>query len=248
MSTHHPRLRAVVRPPGRLPARTPDRNHRGGGKPRPSPPNCASSTPTARRSPTRRSTPAPITIKTDPKAECFGPGTGGSGDKVELAGATALGLVADGGLALPIAEAALGHRLVRLRSRPLRHRQGRSLPTTGFWYLKHNHVASSDRRRSDARQEGRRRPLVPDRGLQRPDPRLSSCSRRRPGSSAASRSRSRSSRVRRRRQADAGRRRRGRPGPTSRPTPRARRRSRPTGDDHSVCRRRARDRFRRTPR
>ena len=40
-----------------------------------------------------------VPIKTDPKADCFGPGTGGSGDKAKLDSANALGLIADGGIA-----------------------------------------------------------------------------------------------------------------------------------------------------
>ncbi len=35
-------------------------------------------------------------VKTSPKATCFGPGTGGSGDSVQLKGATAMGLLASG--------------------------------------------------------------------------------------------------------------------------------------------------------
>src|SRR4051794_30065518 len=34
-------------------------------------------------------------IKTDPNADCFGPGTGGSGNSVTLQGANALGIVKD---------------------------------------------------------------------------------------------------------------------------------------------------------
>ena len=36
-----------------------------------------------------------VTIDTDPHAECFGEGTGGSGDRVKLASPTALGAVRD---------------------------------------------------------------------------------------------------------------------------------------------------------
>ncbi|MFN8150103.1 MAG: hypothetical protein U0R24_03110 [Solirubrobacterales bacterium] len=39
----------------------------------------------------------PSTIKTDPKATCFGPDDGGSGDKVEIPAPTAMSLLADGG-------------------------------------------------------------------------------------------------------------------------------------------------------
>src|SRR5512139_495215 len=34
-------------------------------------------------------------VKTSPQADCFGQGTGGSGDKAEVPGATALGVVSD---------------------------------------------------------------------------------------------------------------------------------------------------------
>ena len=39
---------------------------------------------------------ADTSVKTDPKAACFGGGTGGSGKSVSLSGDTALGLLADG--------------------------------------------------------------------------------------------------------------------------------------------------------
>lgn len=39
---------------------------------------------------------ADVSVKTSPKATCFGPGSGGSGDKVRLKGNTAMGLLADG--------------------------------------------------------------------------------------------------------------------------------------------------------
>jgi hypothetical protein len=39
---------------------------------------------------------ANVSVKTDPKASCFGAGTGGSGKSVKLQGNTALGLLADG--------------------------------------------------------------------------------------------------------------------------------------------------------
>ena len=38
---------------------------------------------------------SPATVKTDPKARCFGPGTGGTGKRVKIPSPTALGLVAD---------------------------------------------------------------------------------------------------------------------------------------------------------
>ena len=37
-----------------------------------------------------------VRIRTDPRANCFGQGTGGSGDRVRVNGATALGAVRDG--------------------------------------------------------------------------------------------------------------------------------------------------------
>jgi hypothetical protein len=37
-----------------------------------------------------------VSVKTDPQANCFGQGTGGSGDRVQVNGATALGAVRDG--------------------------------------------------------------------------------------------------------------------------------------------------------
>lgn len=40
--------------------------------------------------------PADVTVKTSPKATCFGAGTGGSGAAVRVKGNTALGLLADG--------------------------------------------------------------------------------------------------------------------------------------------------------
>lgn len=39
---------------------------------------------------------ANVSVKTSPKATCFGPGTGGSGDSVALKGNTAMGLLASG--------------------------------------------------------------------------------------------------------------------------------------------------------
>jgi hypothetical protein len=39
---------------------------------------------------------ADVSVKTSPKATCFGPGSGGSGDAVQLKGNTAMGLLASG--------------------------------------------------------------------------------------------------------------------------------------------------------
>lgn len=44
---------------------------------------------------------ANVSVKTDPKATCFGPGTGGSGDAVQLKGNTAMGLLASGAKTIP---------------------------------------------------------------------------------------------------------------------------------------------------
>src|SRR3954451_3846981 len=38
---------------------------------------------------------SPARVKTDPKADCFGAGSGGSGDRVKIPNPSALGLVAD---------------------------------------------------------------------------------------------------------------------------------------------------------
>jgi hypothetical protein len=80
-------------------------------------------------------------IKTDPGADCFGPGTGGSGARVKVPGPTALGLVAD----------------ARRNDRGLRPLSvtdffgfglglcgigGFESSGSSFWYLKVNHVGS----------------------------------------------------------------------------------------------------------
>ena len=44
---------------------------------------------------------ADVSVKTSPKATCFGPGTGGSGDSVALKGNTAMGLLASGAKTIP---------------------------------------------------------------------------------------------------------------------------------------------------
>lgn len=82
-----------------------------------------------------------VKIKTSPKANCFGPGTAGSGKRVAVPGPTALGL---------LREALFGHRRVS----PLLVTDafdfglglcgigGDVAPSTGFWSLRVNHVAS----------------------------------------------------------------------------------------------------------
>lgn len=82
-----------------------------------------------------------VRIKTDPKASCFGPGTGGSGAKVKVGGSTALGQLAEAGRTdrdirpLSISDAFdFGLALCGI---------GKAVsPDTGFWYLKVNNEAS----------------------------------------------------------------------------------------------------------
>lgn len=82
-----------------------------------------------------------VKFKTDPKADCFGDGTGGSGDTVKVPGATALGLLADTGISDPdvkplsvsdsfdfgLALCGVGDAIS---------------PQSGYWYLKQNHAGS----------------------------------------------------------------------------------------------------------
>lgn len=83
----------------------------------------------------------PVTIKTSKDADCLGQGTGGSGEKVEVPGPTALGQLAEGGAAFPgidplsVTDAFdFGLGLCGI---------GNSVaPSTGYWYLKVNHAAS----------------------------------------------------------------------------------------------------------
>jgi len=84
---------------------------------------------------------APLKVKTDPKATCFGPDDGGSGAKVEIPSPTALSLLADAGATtksvkpLSITDAfSFGLGLCGI---------GKAIsPDTGFWSLKLNHKAS----------------------------------------------------------------------------------------------------------
>lgn len=83
-----------------------------------------------------------VSVKTDPDAECFGPDTAGSGDKVRVKGKTALGAVVDG--------AKTGDRDLRPVSVTDAFDFGLGIcgigdevaPETGFWYLKQDRVAS----------------------------------------------------------------------------------------------------------
>jgi hypothetical protein len=82
-----------------------------------------------------------VALKTDPKANCFGEGTGGSGERVRVPGKTALGAVVDGQTAdrdlkpVSVTDAfdfglgvcGIGEAIA---------------PQTGFWYLKQDHAAS----------------------------------------------------------------------------------------------------------
>jgi hypothetical protein len=83
----------------------------------------------------------PVKIRTDPKAACFGPGTGGSGDRVSVPGTTALGQLANaGGIDDHVSRLGItdffdfGLGICRI---------GKAVaPATGYWYLKVNHEAS----------------------------------------------------------------------------------------------------------
>ena len=83
----------------------------------------------------------PARLETSPKADCFGPGTGGSGDRVTVPGSTALGQLAGAGRwhdrisPLGVTDAFdFGLGICRI---------GRAVaPSTGYWYLKVDHAAS----------------------------------------------------------------------------------------------------------
>ncbi|HWN81264.1 MAG TPA: hypothetical protein VNM87_04155, partial [Candidatus Udaeobacter sp.] len=83
----------------------------------------------------------PARLKASPKADCFGPGTGGSGDRVTVPGSTALGQLANAGewhdriSPLGVTDAFdFGLGICRI---------GRAIaPATGYWYLKVDHAAS----------------------------------------------------------------------------------------------------------
>lgn len=85
---------------------------------------------------------APARIRTSKGADCFGAGTGGSGARVDVSGGTALGQLAQGATAFPAVDPLsitdafdFGLGLCGI---------GRAVsPTTGYWYLKVNHTASS---------------------------------------------------------------------------------------------------------
>jgi hypothetical protein len=82
-----------------------------------------------------------VTFKSAPEADCFGPGTGGSGDNVTIPGPTALGAVVDASQAdsdlrpIWVTDAfSFGLGLCAIG--------GKEAPSSGFWYLKVNHVGS----------------------------------------------------------------------------------------------------------
>ncbi len=82
-----------------------------------------------------------VAIKSSRKADCFGPGTGGSGGRVDVPGTTALGQLAAGGGAFrgirPLSVTDYFDFGVGLCG------IGRAVaPSTGYWYLKVNHAAS----------------------------------------------------------------------------------------------------------
>ena len=82
-----------------------------------------------------------VQIKAGPGATCFGSGTGGSGAKTKVPGATALGVLKN---ALP-ADRDLRPLLVTDAfsfGLGLCGIGGYPAPATGFWYLKHNHAGA----------------------------------------------------------------------------------------------------------
>ncbi len=83
----------------------------------------------------------PVKIRTDRRAACFGPGTGGSGDRVSVPGSTALGQLANArGVDDDVSPLGItdyfdfGLGICRIGSAVA--------PATGYWYLKINHEAS----------------------------------------------------------------------------------------------------------
>ena len=82
-----------------------------------------------------------VTFRAAPEADCFGPGTGGSGDNITIPGPTALGAVVDASQAdgdlrpIWVTDAfSFGLGLCAIG--------GKEAPSSGFWYLKVNHVGS----------------------------------------------------------------------------------------------------------
>lgn len=85
---------------------------------------------------------AAVSLRADPKADCFGPGTGGSGNRVRVRGRTALGAVVDGRIA---------DRSLRPVSVTDAFDFGLGIcgigdavaSQSGFWYLKQDHVGTT---------------------------------------------------------------------------------------------------------
>ena len=82
-----------------------------------------------------------VTFKSAPEADCFGPGTGGSGNDVTIQGPTALGAVVDASQAdgdlrpIWVTDAfSFGLGLCAIG--------GKEPTSSGFWYLKIDHVGS----------------------------------------------------------------------------------------------------------
>ncbi len=158
-------------------------------------------------------------VKTDPKADCFGPGTGGSGDRVTVPGSTALGQLANAGASTtPISPLGVtdafdfGLGICGI---------GEAVaPATGFWYLKVDHAASSRRatRRRSSRGDEVLWYLIEDFNDPTPDElELERTGDRRGGRAV----RGQGDRLRRRRRAKPGRGRDRHRGRRARPTPRA---------------------------
>lgn len=81
-------------------------------------------------------------VKTSRHANCFGPGTGGSGDRVTVPGPTALGILQDAAFPLPSLRplAVSDHFDFGLALCGI---GGYQAPQTGYWYLKRNHAGST---------------------------------------------------------------------------------------------------------
>jgi hypothetical protein len=85
-----------------------------------------------------------VEIKTDPQAQCFGQGTGGSGDRVSVDGSTALGAVRDALGSTPslkplsvtdaFADQGFGLGVCGIA--------GHGAKGSSFWYVKRNHVGA----------------------------------------------------------------------------------------------------------
>jgi hypothetical protein len=86
----------------------------------------------------------PVSIKADPGADCFGQGTGGSGDRVRLDGSTALGAVKDAAPSAPglrplsvtdaFADQGFGLGVCGIG--------GFEATGSSYWYVKRNHVGA----------------------------------------------------------------------------------------------------------